>query len=123
MALIAVKTNAQEGVVNSPSEKVVIENVEKSSTMAMVNTSKYKQTGSDAERSKSFSKSFNVDNNDKVNLNNQFGSIVIKTWDKKEVRVDVDIKAYSNSDSDVQKLIDGVSIDAAKNGEDRKSVV
>lgn len=117
MALIAVKTNAQEGVVNSPSEKVVIENVEKSSTMAMVNTSKYKQTGSDAERSKSFSKSFNVDNNDKVNLNNQFGSIVIKTWDKKEVRVDVDIKAYSNSDSDVQKLIDGVSIDAAKNGD------
>jgi hypothetical protein len=117
MALIAVKTNAQEGVVNSPSEKIVIENVEKSSTMAMVNTSKYKQAGSDAERSKSFSKSFSVDNNDKVNLNNQYGSIVIKTWDKKEVRVDVDIKAYSNSDSDVQKLIDGVNIDAAKNGD------
>ncbi|TCD29774.1 hypothetical protein EZ456_00550 [Pedobacter psychrodurus] len=117
MALIAVKTNAQEGVVNSPSEKVVIENVEKSSTLAMVNTSKHRQTGSDAERSKSFSKSFNVDNNDKVNLNNQYGSIVIKTWDKKEVRVDVDIKAYSNSDSDVQKLIDGVNIDAAKNGD------
>lgn len=117
MALIAVKTNAQEGVVNSPSEKIVIESVEKSSTMAMVNTSKYKQAGSDAERSKSFSKSFNVDNNDKINLNNQYGSVVIKTWDKKEVRVDVDIKAYSNSDSDVQKLIDGVNIDAAKNGD------
>jgi len=117
MAIIAVKTSAQEGVVNSPSEKVVIENVEKSSTMAMVNTSKYKQAGGDAERSKSFSKSFNVDNNDKINLNNQFGSISIKTWDKREVRVDVDIKAYSNSDSDAQKLIDGVNIDATKNGD------
>ncbi len=85
--------------------------------IAMVNTAAYKQTGGDAERSKSFSKTFNVDRNDKVSLNNQFGSIVIKTWDKNEVRVDVDIKAYSNSDSDVQKLIDGVSIDATKNGD------
>jgi hypothetical protein len=117
MALIAVKTNAQEVAVNSPSEKVIVENVEKSSTLAMVNTSKYKQTGSDAERSKSFSKSFNVDNNDKINLNNQYGSITIKTWDKKEVRVDVDIKAYSNSDNDAQKLIDGVNIDATKSGD------
>ncbi|TFB34133.1 hypothetical protein E3V97_00875 [Pedobacter alluvionis] len=117
MALIAVKTNAQEGVINSPSEKVVVENVEKSSMVAMVNTSRYKQTGGDAERSKSFSKSFNVDNNDKINLNNQYGSITIKTWDKKEVRVDVDIKAYSSSDNDAQKLIDGISIDATKNGD------
>jgi hypothetical protein len=117
MALIAVKTNAQEGMVNSPSEKVVVENVEKASMVAMVITSRYKQTGGDAERSKSFSKSFNVDNNDKINLNNQYGSITIKTWDKKEVRVDVDIKAYSSSDNDAQKLIDGVSIDATKNGD------
>jgi len=117
MALIAVKIHAQEAVVNSPSEKVIMESAEKSSALAMVNTSKYKQTGSDAERSKTFSKSFSVDNNDKINLSNQYGSITIKTWDKREVRVDVDIKAYSNSDNDAQKLIDGVSIDATKNGD------
>ena len=75
------------------------------------------QTGADGERSKSFSKSFTVDNNDKVNLNNQYGSVTIKTWDKKEVKIDVDIKAYSSSDSDVQKLIDAVNIDATKNGD------
>ncbi|SDG08506.1 hypothetical protein SAMN05421827_103175 [Pedobacter terrae] len=117
LALVAVKTSAQEAVVNSPSEKVIVDNTEKSSMIAMVNIAAYKQTGGDAERSKSFSKSFNVDRNDKVSLNNQFGSTVIKTWDKNEVRVDVDIKAYSNSESDVQKLIDGVSIDATKNGD------
>ncbi|WP_412466568.1 hypothetical protein [Pedobacter sp. KLB.chiD] len=117
LALTAVKTNAQEVVVNTPSEKVIVGQIEKPSMIAMVNTSAYKQTSGDAERSKSFSKSFSVDRNDKVNLNNQFGSIVIKTWDKKEVRVDVDIKAYANSDSDVQKLIDGVTIDATKNGD------
>ena len=117
MALIAVKINAQEVAVNTPSENVIVGNVEKSSTLAMVSTSKHRQTASDAERSKSFSKSFNVDNNDKVNLNNQYGSITIKTWDKKEVRVDIDIKAYSSSDNDAQKLIDGISIDATKNGD------
>ena len=117
MALIAVKTNAQEATVNSPSEKTVVENLEKSSTIAMVSNTKRIQNGSDAERSKSFSKSFSVDNSDKINLNNQYGSIVIKTWDKKEVKVDIDIKAYSNSDSDAQKLIDGVSIDATKTGD------
>jgi len=83
MALIAVKANAQEATVNSPSEKTVIENVEKSTTLAMVSHRQNTQNGSDAERTKSFSKSFSVDNNDKVNLNNQYGSIVIKTWDKK----------------------------------------
>jgi len=75
------------------------------------------QTGADTERSKTFSKSFSVDNSDKVNLNNQYGSITIKTWDRKEVKVDIDIKAFSNSASDVQKLIDAVNIDATKNGD------
>ncbi|WP_343522556.1 hypothetical protein [Pedobacter sp.] len=117
MALIAVKTSAQEVALNNPSEKAVLENPEKSSMIAMVNTSKDKQTGGDAERSKSFSKSFSVSNSDKVILNNQYGSITIKTWDRKEVKVDVDIKAYSNSDSDVQRLLDGVNIDASKNGD------
>ncbi|WP_245221949.1 hypothetical protein [Pedobacter kyungheensis] len=116
MALIAVKASAQEVTVNSPSEKAIVENIEKSTTLAMVSNIQT-QNGSDAERTKSFSKSFSVDNNDKVNLNNQYGSIVIKTWDKKEVKVDIDIKAYSNSDSDAQKLIDGVSIEANKTGD------
>ncbi|GAA4204641.1 hypothetical protein GCM10022289_22910 [Pedobacter jeongneungensis] len=117
MALIAVKTNAQEIAVNNPTEKAVAEASDKSTSLAMVSYSKSTQTGSDAERSKSFSKSFSVDNNDKINLNNQYGAITIKTWDRKEVKVDVDIKAYSNSDSDVQRLIDGVNIDASKNGD------
>ncbi|MCX2573863.1 DUF4097 family beta strand repeat-containing protein [Pedobacter sandarakinus] len=71
----------------------------------------------DAERVKSFSKSFSADVNDKITFNNQYGSIIIKTWDKKEVKVDIDVKAYSNSDSEAQKLIDAVSIDAAKTGD------
>ncbi|MBC6111756.1 hypothetical protein H7U22_15135 [Pedobacter sp. CCM 8938] len=118
MAFIAVKTSAQQVVViNNPSESYAVNTVVSSSVNASVSVTSTVQTGSDAERSKSFSKSFSVDNNDKVNLNNQYGAIVIKTWDKKEVRVDIDIKAYSNSENDAQKLIDDVSIDANKTGD------
>jgi len=118
MAFIAVKTYAQQvAVVNNPSESYAVNTVTVASVNTSVKVTQDVQTGSDAEKSKSFSKSFSVDNNDKVNLNNQYGAIVIKTWDKKEVRVDIDIKAYSNSESDAQKLIDDVSIDANKTGD------
>ena len=122
MALIAVKTYAQQVVVvSSPSENYAVNTITSTSVSSSKNVpvsiAISNQTGGDAERSKSFSKTFSVDNGDKVNFNNQYGSMVIKTWDRKEVKVDVDIKAYSNSDSDVQKLIDEVTIDANKTGD------
>lgn len=68
-------------------------------------------------RSKTFSKGFAVDNGDKIVLSNQYGSIQIKVWDRKEIQVDVDIKAYGNTDQDAQKLLDEVSIQASKSGD------
>jgi hypothetical protein len=68
-------------------------------------------------RSKTFSKTFAADQSDKINLSNQYGSIVIKTWDRREVKADVQITAYSNSDSDAQKLLDEVNIEATKSGD------
>ena len=68
-------------------------------------------------RSKTFSKSFNLDKGDKINLNNQFGSITIKIWNKNEIKVDADIKAYAKSEDEAQKLLDDVSITATKSGD------
>lgn len=68
-------------------------------------------------KAKSFSKSFSVDRSDKISLNNQFGSITIKTWDKNEVKVDVDMKAYAKTADEAQKLLDDVSIEATKSGD------
>jgi len=118
MALIAVKTSAQQVVVvNAPSESYAVNSVTSTKVNPVQTGLNDIQSGSDAERSKNFSKTFSVDNGDKVSLNNQYGSMVIKTWDRKEVKVDVEIRAYSNSDNDVQKLIDEVSIDASKAGD------
>lgn len=68
-------------------------------------------------KSKTFTKSFAVNQSDKVSIVNQYGTIQIKTWDRKEVKVDVDIKAYSNSDTESQSLLNQVSISADKEGD------
>lgn len=68
----------------------------------------------DPSKAKSFSRSFPLSSGEKVNLSNQYGSILIKNWDKKEIKVDVDIRAYSNSESEAQKLLDEVNIEAEK---------
>ncbi|MBB2150233.1 hypothetical protein [Pedobacter gandavensis] len=71
----------------------------------------------DPMKSKIFSKSFPVNANDKLSLSNQYGGITIQTWDKKEVKVEVDIKAYSKSDEDAQRLLDEVGIESGKSGD------
>lgn len=83
-------------------------------TNTVVATTDMQDQGDDPMRSKAFSKSFSVDRNDKINLSNQYGSLTIKTWDKKEVKIDADIKAYANTDSEAQSLLDDVDVSASK---------
>jgi hypothetical protein len=75
------------------------------------------QADDDAGRSKTFSKTFPAGESDRLSLSNQYGSILIKTWDRKEIKADVQISAYSNNDADAQKLLDEVRIDAGKTGD------
>ncbi|WP_157262881.1 hypothetical protein [Pedobacter steynii] len=76
-----------------------------------------KQGADDPMRSKTFSRSFTLDGSDKINLSNKYGTILIKTWDKKEIKVDVDIKAYSKDAGDAQKLLDETTIEAGKSAD------
>jgi hypothetical protein len=71
----------------------------------------------DQTLNKTFSKTFSADQSDKISVNNQFGSITIKTWDRKEAKAEVTITAYSSDNSEAQKLLDGVSIEAGKQGD------
>lgn len=71
----------------------------------------------DPMRSKTFSKSFSLSGGDKVSLSNRYGPVVIKTWDKKEIKVDVDIKAYSNKEDEAQTLLNEAEIEASKVGD------
>lgn len=68
-------------------------------------------------RTKTYSKAYTVDANDKLNLSNRFGEVVFKTWDKNEIKVDVDIKAYGRNGTEAQRLLDETSIESGKSGD------
>lgn len=71
----------------------------------------------DALKVRNVVKTFPADRSDKIMLSNMFGSMIIKVWDRREVKIDITIRAYSNNDKQAQELIDQVQIDAGKSGD------
>jgi len=68
------------------------------------------------KKEKSYSKSYSLDGNDKVSLNNQFGEMKLVTWDKNEVKVDVSMTGKSDREDRAQKILDHISIEDNKTG-------
>jgi uncharacterized alkaline shock family protein YloU len=81
-----------------------------------VNLQKQVASGDVKEKSKTFTQSYAVDGNDKLQIDNRYGKINVNTWARNEVKVDVEIKAYSLEDNDAQKLLDQTSVLARKDG-------
>ena len=131
LLLLGVQLNAQQGTItvnNNPKINTTVStstsyaytvNDVKNNVNVTYNSSSNSQDVQDDSpmKAKTFAKSFSLDRNDKINLSNQFGSTTIKTWDKNEIKVDVDIKAYAKTDDEAQKLLDDVSINATKSGD------
>ena len=71
---------------------------------------------SDNEKLKSYSKSYPVDANDKLQIDNKYGKVTINTWNKNEFKVDVQIKVSAGNNKDAQRYIDGISVTDRKAG-------
>ena len=127
LLLLAAQVNAQQPSVMVNSNTNETKNVSYSYTVNDVkNSTNVRYSSNDGNqdlkedgpmRSKTFSKSFTVDRSDKINLSNQYGSITIKIWNKNEIKVDADIKAYAKTDDEAQKLLDDVAVTATKTGD------
>jgi hypothetical protein len=74
------------------------------------------QQGDLSEKVKNYTKSYPMDANDRLNISNQFGKVIVNTWNKSEVQVNVQIKSYSDDDGTAQRMIDNVDISDNKNG-------
>lgn len=61
-------------------------------------------------KKKSVNKSYNVSSSDKLNIQNSFGSVKVTTWDRNEIKVDVDIEVSANTESLAQKMLDRISV-------------
>ncbi|HEY4196401.1 MAG TPA: hypothetical protein VGM63_12750 [Mucilaginibacter sp.] len=73
-------------------------------------------SGDIQEKVKSYSKSYPVDANDKLVIDNKYGKVTINTWNKNEIKVDVQIKGDASNDDTAQKMIDAVNISDSKDG-------
>ena len=64
-----------------------------------------------AEKEKRITRSFNVNQNTLIEVDNQFGKIHINTWDKNQVEVDILIKVNKNNDADAERLLDQIDVE------------
>ncbi|MBL7700793.1 MAG: hypothetical protein JNM14_00965 [Ferruginibacter sp.] len=67
-------------------------------------------------KTKAVNKSYNVSSSDKLNIQNSFGSVKVTTWDRNEIKVDIDIEVSANTEALAQRLIDRISVTEDKNG-------
>lgn len=68
------------------------------------------------EKVKKLTKTYPANGSDVLLIDHNYGRITVNTWDKNEVKVDVEIKAYAEDEDDAQKLLDGVTITNGKAG-------
>jgi hypothetical protein len=100
----------------------VISNNISSNTLTIVNggddyIAKKIQSGDASEKIKNYSKTYSVDGNDKLQIENKFGKVTVNTWNRNEVKVDIQMKADADDADAAQKLLDGVSISDSKEGD------
>ncbi len=74
------------------------------------NSNSNKQQEKLIEKIKTFSKSYSINKNDKLTIDNQYGKVTVNTWNKNEFKVDVEIKIGTTDETETQKLLDGVDI-------------
>ncbi|MBC7570349.1 MAG: hypothetical protein H7319_11525 [Spirosoma sp.] len=68
------------------------------------------------EKRKTITKLFDVDANDALTVDNQFGQVSIGLWDRNEIRIQITVTANSSSDERVQRFLDAVTIDEKRSG-------
>lgn len=71
---------------------------------------------SNVEKKKTIIKLFDVNADDALTVDNQFGQVTVAIWDKSEIRVQITISANSDSDERAQQFMDAVNIDEQRTG-------
>lgn len=68
-----------------------------------------------SEKSKKISEKYAV-TDDKLDIENKYGKVHINTWDKKEITVDITIKAWGKDEEKAQAILDKIKVDYSKTG-------
>ena len=58
------------------------------------------------EKTKTYTKTYDVSGSDKISIENSFGQTKLVTWAGSQVKVDVEIKADASTDERAQQLLE-----------------
>ena len=64
----------------------------------------------ESEKRRSNNKSYQVSGSTMIKLSNSFGKMHVETWDKNEVKIDIEIIARASNDDRAQNLLDKIDI-------------
>ncbi len=65
---------------------------------------------------KTIKKEYEVSSNATVHINNKYGKVDVKTWDKNRVKIDVRILVRANTEADAQKVFDRINVQFSNTG-------
>ena len=65
---------------------------------------------------KKYSKTFDVNGSGNVRLENRYGSIVVETWERNEVKIDVRIKVSADDQEDADNTFDRIEVNMSGSG-------
>lgn len=76
----------------------------------------YAGNDDDIDKKRTISKSYTVTSSDKLHIENSFGNVVISTWDKNEIKVDIEIGVKASSEQKAQEMMDEIEVRDSKDG-------
>ena len=62
------------------------------------------------EKKRTITKSYTVSSADKLSIVNSFGTVTVATWDKNEIRVDVEIVVHAATEEKAQAMMDEIKV-------------
>jgi hypothetical protein len=70
----------------------------------------------DVKRQKLINKSYDVSGNDRLSIDNSFGNVVVSTWDRSQITVDIEIVAKAGSDEKAQDIMNKIDVRDSRDG-------
>ncbi|UII22525.1 hypothetical protein [Fulvivirga ligni] len=74
-------------------------------------------SGTDHKSTKKIQKAYDMPANGYLEVFNKYGQVVISTWEKDSVQVNITITGFGKDEEDAQKMLDRVDIDFNKTGQ------
>jgi hypothetical protein len=74
--------------------------------------------GDNVEKKRTISKTYTVGADDRLSIDNTFGNVIITTWDKNEIQVDIEIGVRAPSDEKAQRMLDEIKVSDNQGGKD-----